>query len=368
MSDVAASPDSMPASTARGGRAPAAGKLVAGLALVALLAGGYAAWRAWWLEHGAASALAEARRADAAAAAGLARLTRELEQARAALTQLERKQADLEAVNRSLREELLGIGERASIVEDALANLAEKRTGGALAMRLNEIEFLLRLGQERLALFGDRRATLTAFRLADAELARLDDPALAGVRQTLALEIAALTDPNAEAPARAMAALDRATAALPALRARPHGPPPASASAETGGVLSRAGAVLSQYVRVRRLEADEAALANPLNLEATRAAAALELLLAKAALTIGDRARFRDAASEARARIAGAFDREQAEVQAALLALDDALALPQDATMPELGRALAELGNLRAARALAEEAPAAATPPGDGAP
>jgi uncharacterized protein HemX len=165
-----------------------------------------------------------------------------------------------------------------------------------------------------------------------------------------------------------MAALDRATAALPALRARPHGPPPASASAETGGVLSRAGAVLSQYVRVRRLEADEAALANPLNLEATRAAAALELLLAKAALTIGDRARFRDAASEARARIAGAFDREQAEVQAALLALDDALALPQDATMPELGRALAELGNLRAARALAEEAPAAATPPGDGAP
>jgi len=362
MSEVPAPPAPAPSATAATPRRRGGAPLVGVLATVALAAAAWAGWRAWQLEHGAEREIAAARSADVEAAGRLAHVERELEQARSRLDALERKLTDAEAVNRSLREEVLGIGERASIVEDAVANLAEKRTGGATALRLNEIEFLLRLGQERLQLFGDRRAAGAALRLADAELARLDDAALVGVRQTLAAEVAALADPQADAPGRALAALDRALAALPQLPARPRGPPPATAAAADAGFFARAASVLGQYVRIRRLDPNDTALASPLNLDATRAAAALELLLAKSALTLGDRARYRAVTERARERVAGAFDRDDARVRATLAALDEALALPAEAPPPELGRALAELVNLRATRTLAEDVAPAPTP------
>ena len=54
-------------------------------------------------------------------------------------------------------------------------------------LKLNEAEFLLLMGAERLRLFGDVGATLEAYRLADATLASMDDPLAAGLRLLLAL-------------------------------------------------------------------------------------------------------------------------------------------------------------------------------------
>ena len=78
------------------------------------------------------------------------------------------------------------MGERAALLEDAVARLADNRLRGEVMLRLNEAEFLLLLGEERLRLFGDVPAAIQAYNLSEAALASLDDPVLATLRQTLA--------------------------------------------------------------------------------------------------------------------------------------------------------------------------------------
>ena len=58
---------------------------------------------------------------------------------------------DAAAVNRSLREELLGQSERTRNLEDAVAKLAEKSLSGHDAMLLDETESLLRMGSRALS-------------------------------------------------------------------------------------------------------------------------------------------------------------------------------------------------------------------------
>ena len=64
--------------------------------------------------------------------------TRSVDQ-RAQLQRLQ--QAD--ATNRVLRDELLGIGQRAALIEDTVSKLADPDRHGAQALRLDEAELLL---------------------------------------------------------------------------------------------------------------------------------------------------------------------------------------------------------------------------------
>jgi uroporphyrin-3 C-methyltransferase len=322
--------------------------------LVALLALAWGGWRGYRVvvERGEALAGLAAARANAeqrlqAATVEVAAMRREVEG-------FSRRLSDTEAVNKSLREETLGLGQRANLIEDALASLAERRMSGSVALRLNEAEFLLRLGQERLALFGDPAATVAAFQLADSELASIDDPALAGVRQTIAAELKALNDASASQPAAHLAALERLADAVPTLPARSTPQPAVAADAGARGWWDRALSVLGQFVRVRRLDPGGKALANPLNVVAAREALGLELLLAKAALAVGDTPRYRAALADVRMRLAETFDPQAPAVVEGLAAIDAARSAADANAVPEVGKAIAELRNLRATRALAE--------------
>ena len=86
-----------------------------------------------------------------------------------------KRHTDSDALGKSLREEVLGLSERAGLIEDALRNLAERHDDGETSLRLGEAEFLLRLGAERHRLFRDPTGAATAFELADGVLAELDD-------------------------------------------------------------------------------------------------------------------------------------------------------------------------------------------------
>jgi len=334
------------------------------LALGGLLFGGVALWQVQMLR--AEQASADAGR-DAQAAL-LARLERDAGEGVRGVRTIERRLGDAEGVNQSVREEVLGLGERARLLEDAVARLADRNLSGTVLLRLNEAEFLLRMGHERLRLFDDAPATIAAFQLADAELAALEDPLFAGVRQTIAAEIAALAAVPQIDRSALLARLDMVADSLPTLPvrnpladARPPELPPAA------GWLDRAGAALGQFVRVREVATDASAWIDPLNADAARAALAIELALTKAALVSRDEAALRAAGERARRHVSGTFAVEQASVQQALTALDAVLASPAQAAWPDIGRSLVELRNLRATRALATppasaEAPAAPAP------
>jgi uroporphyrin-3 C-methyltransferase len=123
-----------------------------------------------------------------------------------------------EATNRLLRDELLGFGQRAALLEDSVSKLADPDRHGAQALRLDEVEMLLNLAQQRLNIASDLDGARRAYALAAGMLDGIDDPAYLTLRQTLAQERAALdatgVDPVRTASAK-LDAFERGLAALP---------------------------------------------------------------------------------------------------------------------------------------------------------
>lgn len=161
---------------------------------------GVLGWRYWQHQQAQTAALAEQqRRALDASVASL----RANQQAQAQRLQ------QAEATNRVLRDELLGIGERASLLEDSVSKLADPDRNSAQSLRLDELELLLGIGQQRLQLANDLDGARRALALAAPLLGGIDDPAYLNLRQTLAQEQAALDALGVDPRVRANALLDQ---------------------------------------------------------------------------------------------------------------------------------------------------------------
>ena len=318
------------------------------LVLLLAVAVGWLGWREW-------RRLEEAGQATRAWQARAAELTERTDQVERALEQglaplsrgqraLEQRLADAAATNTLLREEVLAVSERAGLMEDALARLSEQRLRGELLLRLNEAEFLLLLGAERLRLFGDVASTLEAYRLADAVLASMDDPLAATLRDTLARELDTLADLPRDPARAAQAALDAVAAALPGLPLRGAAPTPEPAG------QPRLLALLSRLVTVRRVGADDGAVLDPVLRAATRAALELDLATARAAAERADTQAYTSALMRAERHLAALYEPSSARVADARQQLASAAAIELAPELPALGATLRELRALRAAR------------------
>jgi uroporphyrin-3 C-methyltransferase len=325
------------------------GGLATSIALVALAAAGVSLWFAYTLKQGQADAQASLRddlqaRVD--------ELARGAEQRKRDLDALRARLNDADGVNKSVREELLGLGERSRHLEDAVANLAEQRLSGRDALAMNEAEFLLQLAQERLSLFRDAHSAIAAYRLADSALAAAEDPVFASVRQTIGAERQALEASKPAETQATLSALERLRARLPELSRQ-------TAAEEAAAPPSRWQSFLSQFVRVSRR--DDATVA-PRDVELVRSLTALDLRVAEAALLAGDADGYAAALKRTREGLSSGFEAKAAPVQEALAELDRLAAQPLAPVLPELGTALKELRNLRATRALSHPPAAPAAP------
>ena len=251
------------------------------------------------------------------------------------------------ATNKVLREEILGMGERATMLEEAVARVAQSRLGGESALRLNEAEFLLTLGSARLSLYGDAVSTIGAFSLAEDALAGLDDPSLATLRQTLAQELEQLrsmpADPRIAIRTELASLAGQLTSLAPADKTDTSGTNNARASD------SRLTQLLGRLVTVRRYD-PQASLLGPSQRQAALATLALQLELAQVALNLPDEDAFRAALARVDDGMAGLFEREDQAVRhwhERLGQLRDANLEPM---LPALGATLRELRNLRLVR------------------
>jgi uroporphyrin-3 C-methyltransferase len=317
---------------------------------------------AWWLYQRETRERDAAARADATAAQ-LDALSRSNEQLRRDITALRSRNSDADALNRGIREEVLGFNERARALEDALANLAEQRVGNRDAMALNEAEFILQLAGERLALFRDASGTLAAYQLADSALASAEDPLFANVRQTIRAEMQAIEAAQpmqTRATLKTLADLRARVLSLP-LKASPEATPVADTGASG---RSRLAELLSRFVRIRHDDTESAFALRDTRL--TRSLVALDLRSAEAALFVRDETEFDDALARARTGIVATFDTGTPELREMLSSIDRLAAMPLAPALPELGTALSELRNLRTMRALSlpTAAPPAAAEPG----
>jgi uroporphyrin-3 C-methyltransferase len=326
------------------------------VALAALLLAGVALWRVYVLEHGRAAAQAAAfddlgARVDA--------LSRGVDQRKRDFDALRARVSDSDDVNKGMREELLALGERSRHLEDAVANLSEQRLSGRDALALNEAEFLLQQAQERLALFQDAPAAISAYRLADSALAAAEDPVFASVRQTIGAERQALEASKPVDTHAALGSLARLRDALPTL-------PTARMAAADSAAPSRWQGFIGQFVRISHSDDQGAIGAHDIGL--TRALVTLDLRGAEAALLVRDAEGYKAALARARGGIVAGFDADSAPAKSALAELDRLAEQPLAPALPELGSALKELRNLRATRALAQPpaSPSAIPPAGAG--
>lgn len=211
-----------------------------------------------------------------------------------ALTTLRRTQqgmdqrvADAQARAGLLREEVLGVGQRAAILEDSLRELSAQASEGRDALRLDEVELLLSLAQARLQVAGDLPGAIRATALAHEALAPLTSPAWINLRQTVAEELAALQALPADPRSRAAGELDALQAALPSLASRAPG-----AEVPVDPSAPRWRQLLDGLVQVRPSSGQD--LIAPADRTAGEAALGLELALARTALERRDETAFRN--------------------------------------------------------------------------
>ncbi|HET8818914.1 MAG TPA: uroporphyrinogen-III C-methyltransferase [Xanthomonadaceae bacterium] len=326
MSDPSPAPH--PPAPARSARR---GNGVLWLLLLGVLA--VAAWQGWqwWREQ------ADARAGQAGQVERLASLEARLDALRRDQRANAERLQQSAATNRLLREELLGLGQRAALLEDSVADLADAGAGGIRSLRLDEADLLLATAAQRL-LAGDVDGARRAYALAATVLERLDDPDILDVRQALAQERAVL---DALGPDPAAAARDRLAAleaALPALPERVSREAPASAPWWRR--------LAAKVIDVR--PSDGAAVIAPTQRAIGLAAVQLELALARAALERRDPAAF-DAAL---ARIDNWLQRlwpDSAPLREQRQAIRGLQAMPIRMEAPELGSTLAQLRRLRGA-------------------
>jgi uroporphyrin-3 C-methyltransferase len=312
------------------------------VALIALVLAGYVAWRQYAQSGHDNAAGADAQHLDTQVES----LAHAVEQMHGSTDTLRARLDDGAKVDKSMREELFSLSERARRLEDAVANLADKRLSGHDALVLNETELLLSLGGERYTLFHDTAAAIAAYRLADTALSLVEDAAFSTVRQSVDAEIVELHSLQAADPAPLAIKLAQLRAQVPLLPAVARMPAPAPAPEE-----SRLWRLLGAFVQVHHGEDVQTSLGLR-DAGLARELAILDLRDAEAALLARDDARYQAALTSARAQLL-AFDASAVPVGAAQKELD-ALAKPVLAPPPPqiLGTALKELRNLRATHAL----------------
>lgn len=304
------------------------------LAFIVLALAGWFGWRAWqaWQQERSAAIVDQAQRLEA--------LERRLD----ALRRDQRAQASrlqqADATNRVLRDELLGIAQRAALLEDSLDKLADPERSGTQALRLDEVEWLLGQGALRLQLAGDLEGARHAYALAADRLQGIAGPGYLNLRQALAQERAALDALGADPKAIAARRIDAFSRGLPQL------PLAAERQAqEDGGAWWRR--VLSRIVDVRR--SDDAVAVDPGDRTAGLAALQLELGLARASAERRDVAGYRAALVRADAWLQRLWPPSEAlRIQRERLAAIRALPLAPD--LPTLGSTLQQLRALREAR------------------
>ena len=276
--------------------------------------------------------------------------------------------------------------ERANEVRDAQAkiNLLESRLAESQSQQatletlyrelapsrdelaLTEVEQVLVLASQQLALAGNVQAALAALQVADAKLGRMDLPRLAALRRSLARDMDELKGiPYVDVPG-VSAKLDSALAGIDGLPLAkderlppPAAPSPAIDDAAWMRFLRELWSDVKALVRIEASDRPAAPLVTPAQSYFLRENLRLRLLAARLALLSRDEKSFRADLTAANAWINQYFDTRTKPVQAMSATLTQLAATPMPAAMPDLSRSLELSRTLKSARAEpAESAPA----------
>lgn len=186
----------------------------------------------------------------------LERRQRALESAGAEAQAIQRETA---ARTRSIQAALEDVHARLTGADARLATLSSRNLDSAAHLDLAELDYVLRLAQERLQLFHDVRTADQALLIADRHLESFDNPLYIGLRKEISSARGALAMAQQTDHAALYRTIENLLRELPGLPFKGETPTPAGASPDAAGWWVRIRNALSGLVTVRR--DDEVALA-----------------------------------------------------------------------------------------------------------
>lgn len=320
------------------------------VALFALLLVGLTGVYLWTeLERARSTAASgEAWRLEAESlSARLDALDRRIEQVSLGHRSVDGRIGEIVGNQRVIRQELLGMGERAATIEDAVARLSDQRLRGETTLKLNEIEALLVLAEQRLQLARDPAGARLALSLAASAVENIDDPLYSGLALPLRQERELLQNLPADPLPALRATLADTLAALPEL---PRRLPGASTGESTeGSIGSRLQQALSGLVTVRKRAAADLELAGSAR-DAALEALRLDLRTALAAAEARDATGVAVALQRLRPLFEALFDPQAQPVRQLGERLQQLDPSTLQQALPALGLSLGELRALRGSR------------------
>jgi len=234
---------------------------------------------------------------------------------------------------------------------------------------LTEIEQILLLASQQLALAGNARAALAALQLADGKLSYLDRPQFIPLRRALARDMDALKAVPYVDVAGIAAKLDQvqaAVATLPLARDErlPEPPPPQAPADEAPWLRSLRGAWadLKSLVRIEVSDRPAAPLVAPSQQYFLRENLRLRLLSARVALFSRDETSFKADVTTAGTWFKQYFDVRTKGAQAAAATLAQLAATPMPSELPDVAASLVAVRTLKPTRERAPERPAGPAP------
>ncbi|MGD8346679.1 MAG: uroporphyrinogen-III C-methyltransferase, partial [Lysobacterales bacterium] len=187
-------------------------------------------------------------------------LRRQVETDRKQLARLDQSLTEQTAIARSLQAAAESMQVRLRAAEAAVTGISSRERGAGEELDLAEVDYLLRLANERLQLFSDPRAADHALEVADMHLAAMNSPVHIGVRQEIAQARRALDAVETPDLVEVASRLDTVQALIPALAFRSETAPNAAVAEQQGdGWWASLKSAFSGLVTVRRSTADESA-------------------------------------------------------------------------------------------------------------
>ena len=297
-------------------------------------------------------------------------IARRLTESDAVLAQVKVRESDLGNELREAQAKLALLEARLSESQSQQASLEvlyRELAPSRDELALNEVEQVLMLANQQLAIASNVQAALAALQLADAKLARVDRPQLLPLRRALSRDIDRLKSVPFVDVAGISLKLDQALVAvstLPLARderlplPEPPSPPPDQPAWMT--YLREAWNEVKALVRVEVADRPAAPLVPPTQQYFLRENLRLRLLTARVALLTRDDAGFKSDVVAANTWVKQYFDTRSKPVAGLVVTLAQLAATPLPAQLPDLSASLNALRTVQATRERAAERAAAA--------
>jgi len=286
-------------------------------------------------------------------------MQKRMEADRLKMDKVEQAVSEQLALSRSLQAAADSMHGRLAAAEAAVTGMSTRELDAGGELDIAEVDYLLRLANERLQLFSDPAAADQALEVADMHLAALDNPMFLGVRQDIAAARRELAMVNIPDYMEITSHLDSIQMEIASLPFRGAAPAVTGSEQATGdGWWEKVKGVFSNLVTVRRSTDEENKRVSLQDKDFIRQRVWLQLEIAHLSLMRRDQEAFRTSLKRVQESLSTWFDSTDSKYQDVTQGIGELIALEVKVDVPDITAPWSTLRLLRANQIRSTPAPA----------